>query len=135
MQTLNERQMDIGTAIRVAAPPPEGEAWGDYLDLTRAVAKIVDSGNVLVHPTEVQKSFQAAWIASSNLWLNESNRILRDCLGGQADYDRVAEHPNGKNAFKRILKRIKETHGELTAGMVTEIEVEDILLELEILEG
>ena len=133
MKGLNERQMDIGTAIRAAAPPPEGEMWGDYMDLTRAAAVIVDSGTVLMPPIEVQKVFQVAWKATATLWKSECNRILRDSLGGQESFDRVEEHPNGKKAFCRILKRVEATHGELMTGMAVEINVDDILLELEII--
>lgn len=134
MQALNERQMDIVTAIREVAPPPDSEAWGDYTDVLRAVAKIVDGCKVLVNPRELQKSFEVAWRAAALIWLKENNRILRDCLGGQKDFDQVMAHPNGRMAFRRILERVQETHGELTVGMaVEEVEVRDILEELDII--
>lgn len=132
MKGLNNRQVELGTAIREIVPPPDSESWGHHMDLTRAVAKILDSSRVLTNPREVQKSFQAAWAASAGIWLSESHRILRDSLGGQDDFDRVQEHPNGRKAFSRILDRVKETHGELQAGMA--VEVDDILLDLDIIE-
>ncbi len=133
MKALNERQMDIGTAIREIAPPPDNDSWGDYVDMTRALAAIIDANNVLTHPQRLQKSFQAAWAASAKLWMAESERILRGCVGGKEDFDRIQSHPNGRKAFDRILARVKETHGELKVGVAVEVEVDDILFDLEIL--
>lgn len=128
-----ERQLDIASAIREVIPPPDNEVWGAFTDLIRAVAAIVDGAETLVNPKLQQDRFQAAWEACAKLWSAENNRILRDCLGGQEDFNRVAEHPNGQDAFGRILQRVRETHGDLSPGMVVEVEVNDILEELDII--
>lgn len=127
---LTNGQVEIGMVIREVAPPPDNDPFGDYVDLTRAVACMVDGAQKLVNPRVMQQRFQAAWTACAKLWMAENNRILKDCLGDS--FDTVCAHPNGRDAFGRILKRVKETHGELSPGMTVNVEVDDILEELNI---
>lgn len=129
---LNARQMEIATAIREITQVPDNESWGDFTDLMRAFACMIEGSENLVKPKIMQQHFQHAWDASAKLWMFENNRILRDCLGGQEDFDRVAEHPNGRDAFGRILQRVREVHGNLSPGMVVAVNVDDILEELDI---
>lgn len=133
MTTLTDRQVDIMSAIRKIAPPPENDSWGDYMDFIRAVAAMIDGAQTLARPCKIQRHFQAAWEACAKLWTAENNRILRDCLGGQEGFDAVYAHPKGRDAFGRILKRVRDTHGELSPGMIVEVEVDDILQELDII--
>lgn len=134
MTTLTNRQVEICTAIREIAPPPENKSWGDYLDFIRAVAAMIDGAQTLTRPCKIQRHFQAAWEACAKLWVAENNRILRDCLGGQEGFDAVRAHPNGQNAFGRILKRVRDTHGDMSPGMTVEVKVDDILFDLDIIE-
>ncbi len=124
---LNDRQFELATAIREIANVPDSEAWGDFIDFTRAMASMLEGAETLAHPNEMQKRFSAAWHASAALWGTEHRRIFKDCLGGQEAYDRVKAHPNGNAALSRILSRVKETHGNITPGMSVNVDIGDIL--------
>ncbi len=126
-QQLTARQLDIAVALREVIKTPDTEAWGACTDFTRAVSVMFEGVEGLIHPVKMQKRFALAWEAYVAVWSSEHNRILRDCLGGQKEFDRVKSHPNGKNALGRILLRVVETHGHLTSGMVVDVEVADIL--------
>ena len=128
---FTERQTDFSIAIREVANTPDNESWGAFTDFTRAVSTMLEGAESLVHPTEMQKRFAGVWEAYAKMWTTEHNRIVRDCLGSQQEFDRVKNHPNGRTAIGRILNRVKEVHGELTPGMNVDVDVGDILDELE----
>lgn len=126
---LNDRQLDIRIALAAIAKVPISDSWGDFIDMTRAIASMVEGAETLVHPTEMQTRFAVAWQAYAKMWSGEHNRIIRDCLGSQAEFDRVKSHPNGRTAINRILQRVKEVHGKLTPGMEVNVSVDDILVD------
>ena len=126
---LTERQTDFSISIREVAKTPDNESWGAFIDFTRAVATMLEGAESLVHPTEMQKRFAGTWEAYAKMWSTEHNRILRDCLGSQKEFDRVRSHPNGRSAIGRILSRVKEIHGELSPGMSVNVDVGDILVD------
>lgn len=128
-ELLTDRQADFAIAIREVSKTPDNEAWGACTDFTRAVATMLEGAESLIHPSEMDKRFKAAWEASAKLWTTEHNRIVRDCLGSQKELDRVRAHPNGRAAIVRILSRVKEIHGELTPGMSIDVDVGDILID------
>lgn len=93
---------------------------------------MLEGAESLIHPTEMQKHFSAAWESYAvGVWAGEHNRIVRDCLGGsQKEFERVKAHPNGRAAIQRIISRVKEVHGELTPGMkVNDVDIGDILVD------
>lgn len=129
VQKFTERQIEVSIAIREVVKTPDGESWGAFTDVMRAMAKMIEGAESLVRPKEMQKRFSLAWETYAGMWKEEHNRIVRDCLGGQKEFDRVSNHPNGKAAFGRILNRVKEVHGTITAGMEIDIQVDDILID------
>lgn len=128
-QEMTERQAEIAIALREVAKTPENESWGAFIDFISAAATMVEGVESLVHPAKMQPRFAVAWQAYAEMWQTEYNRIIRDCLGSQEEFDRVKSHPNGGNAIGRILSRVKQIHGELTPGMAVKVDVGDILLE------
>ncbi len=128
-QQLTDRQADIAIALRAVVKTPTTESWGDFTDFISAVSVMVVGAEGLIHPIKMQESFFRAWKAYGAVWSSEHNRILRDCLGGQKEFDRVKNHPNGRAALGRILSRVQEVHGDITPGMKVDVEVGDILFE------
>ena len=129
-ELLTDRQTDIAIAIREVVKTPDSEAWACFTDFTRAVATMLEGAEGLIHTTEMQQRFARAWEAyAPKLWSTEHNRIVRDCLGSQEEFDRVKAHPNGRAAIVRILSRVKEIHGDLTPGMSIDVDVGDILID------
>lgn len=128
-QQLTDRQCDIAVALREVVKIPDTEAWGAFTDFTRVVSMMLEGAEKLIHPVKMQIFFAQAWESYAAVWSSEHNRILRDCLGGQKEFDRVKSHPNGRKVMGRILSRVIETHGELMHGMEVDVEVGDILLE------
>lgn len=126
---LTERQSEVAIALREVAKTPNSEAWGAFTDFISSVAQIVEGVESLINPFEMQKRFAGAWEACAKIWMDENYRIVRDCLGSDAEFERVRNHPNGRTAIGRILNRVREVHGELTPGMVINVEVGDILVE------
>lgn len=128
-ELLTDRQTDIAIAIREVVKTPDSEAWACFTDFTRAVATMLEGAEGLIHITEMDKRFKGAWQAYANMWAAEHNRIIRDCLGSQKEFDRVRSHPNGRAAIGRIMSRIREVHGEITPGMNVDVDVGDILID------
>lgn len=124
---LTDRQSEIRMAINEVAKTPVNDSWGDFIDFTRAVATMIEGVETLVSPQVMEKRFSAAWQAFAKICVAENNRILRDCLGSDEEFDRVKNHPNGGNALGRILRRVKDVHGELTPGMSIDVDIDDIL--------
>lgn len=144
VENLTTRQLEIAIALRegifgtedngkLAGGDPdklsEHSSWGAMTDLLRVIATVIEGAEDLLNPREMDKRFKAAWMTYARLYKSEHHRMMRDCLGGQAEFDRVNSHPNGHNALCRIMERILRTHGELKPGMVVDVEVGDILLE------
>ena len=129
-QPFNSRQTELAIAIREAVKTPDDDQlWGDFTDFTRAIATLIEGAETLTRPQDMHSRFSVAWKASAKLWTASNNRIIRNCLGSQEEYDRVMNHPNGRNARGRILSRVKEIHGELTPGMDVDVDVGDILID------
>lgn len=126
---FTERQTDFAIAIREIAKTPSTDSWGAFTDFTRAIASMLEGAEGLVHPFEMNKRFAGAWRDYAKFYQEENHRILRDCLGGQKEYDRVRNHPNGRTAIQRIQGRIKEIHGGLTPGMEVNVDIGDILVD------
>lgn len=129
-QELTDRQTDFSIAIREIAKIPDGESWGVFTDFLRSISLTIEGAESLIPPTDMQVRFAGAWEAYAKMWGAEHNRIVRDCLGSQKEFDRVRNHPNGRSAIGRILSRVKEIHGELTPGMEVNVDVKDILYEM-----
>lgn len=126
---LTDRQTEIAISVRELAKTPENDSWGDFVDFTRAVATMIEGVEALIHPSEMQTRFSQAWQAYANLWGTEHNRIIRDCLGSDEEFERIKAHPNGRNVIGRILSRVKEVHGDITPGMAVNVDVADILFD------
>ncbi|KKL52399.1 hypothetical protein LCGC14_2285830 [marine sediment metagenome] len=124
-----ERRTDFAIALRQIAKSPSNDSWTAFTDLITAVSSILEGAEGLIPPQEMQARFAAAWQASAKVWQAEIPRIVGDCLGGPEEFERIRSHPNGGNVIGRILTRVREVHGDLTPGMVVDIEVGDILVE------
>jgi len=128
-KVFNNRQTELAIALREATKAPEDEqSWGNFTDFTRAIAALIEGAETLARPADMHGLFSEAWKASAKLWTTENNRIIQSCLGDE--YERVMNHPNGRNVKGRILSRVKEVHGNLTPGMIVDdVDVDDILLD------
>lgn len=127
---FNNRQTELAIAIREAAKTPDDEhLWGNFTDFTRAIAALIEGAETLTRPKDMHKKFSIAWKASAELWTAANDRIIRNCLGSQEEYNRVMNHPNARNARGRILSRVKEVYGDLTPGMEIDVDVGDILID------
>lgn len=132
-QRLTDRQIEVSIGVREIVKIPDGDSWGPFTDVMRAMSQMIEGTESLVNPGEMQKRFSRAWELYAKMWAGEHNRIVRDCLGGsQREFERVRSHPNGKAAIGRILTRVREVHGELTPGMEIDVNVGDILDDLEL---
>ena len=128
-RALTERQTELAIVIREATKTPRDEAWGRFTDFMRAIAEMVEGAEALIHPAQMQKRFARGWESYARLWAGVHNQVIRDCLGGEEEFERMRNHPRGKAVICRILNRVREVHGALTPGMEVDIDIDDILLD------
>lgn len=126
---MTDRQAEIASGLREIAKTPDTEdAWGPFVDFTQAMATMIEGVESMATPKEMEKRFSRAWAAAAKVFVVSHQRIVRDCLGGQPELDRVINHPDARNIMARIVDRVREVHGELTPGMtVDDVDVADIL--------
>jgi hypothetical protein len=130
---LTQKQGEIAIAVRqlLQEARPEDEAWADYIDFTRAVARMLDALDGFVPLSDMKPVFDEAWQKYSKLWAAAHKRVIIQSLGGDESlWERVQGHANGRNVVQRILKRVKEQHGAISSAVdASSVEVLDILNE------
>lgn len=101
-------------------------------DLTDALGMILEGTETLVEPDEMGQRFNAAWKAYAAIWGMEHNTACQQAVGDDELWDRVKQHPNGREVVAAILSRIHAVQGAIVPGMEVEVDVGDILVDHQI---
>jgi len=127
---LTQNQQEKAIAIRKLLESQCSEqSWKNYIDCTRAIAKMLDGLDVLLSPDEMKNTFDEGWKNYAQLWAFEHERVMLNLLGGnKLLLETVKKHPNAQTIISRIMERIKE-QGGIKPGIDTSVEVADILFD------
>ncbi len=136
---LNPRQFELAIRVRTEllknVPRPEGDDWVRFIDITRAVAVMLDGLGSLTNSKQINQAFRVGYVAFSALCIDEHNRILVDLLG-EDGHRRMREHPEGRAMYRDIMARVEAAHGAEKPPIGNlQVDVEDILIALSLDEG
>lgn len=102
----------------------------DFID---AIAVILDGVENLTGPQDMAQLFNAAWHSYAAVTGSEHGAAILAAVGGDvALWNRIKEHPKGREAVSEILTRIQAVHGHVKPRMEVDVNVSDILLDHQI---
>lgn len=108
---------------------------GLALDFGKALGAMLDGAEQLAHPKSMHSIFQTAWVAYAQLWSAEYENAVIAALGGRELFNQIHALPNSKEIFAQIIERIEATNGPIGPGLVVDVNIDDILMEVGDLPG